>query len=569
MKRATRPLKLLCFTIALLTCLTLLAACGNDGTTDSTTEQLSTQTESEIHSETETETKDSSTSENSSETETETETETSTETESNPPEQPELKTSLSFAELSADTTLSDYFYGNYQCKATLTSLEEDGQVIALTTANTPSAASSSDPYVYFRYSQLIKDLGYDMASTRDYPHLVLRVRSVGRTGSVFSLFGYNTKNPSGAGTTGQLDAYVNNADEWQYIYFDLSSFKKNLLVYRLDITNFAIADGETLYISDIAFYATAEEAHAHITPDTYPILEQTAQDYVAKIMSFNVQTENGTQVRADIRMAMLRDLIDEYMPDSIGMQEVTTKWREMMDSYCFNQSYASVGEPRTPGGEANPIYYRSDKFDLVDSGTFWLSDTPDVAGSQFEESLYVRICTWAHLRDKATGKEYVHVNTHLDNLGSSDGRSLRTKQIVVILKFLQRFGDMPMVMTGDLNQAAVNSEGNQYAVYKTLTGAKAFELDGGTKAYSPFSNARYDAADNMPEGICATMTTYYDESGSKYNPAKEPIDYVLYTGASLTALSYKIRLYDVGGLYLSDHLPVISEIKFTPTPTAE
>ena len=126
-----------------------------------------------------------------------------------------------------------------------------------------------------------------------------------------------------------------------------------------------------------------------------------------------------------------------------------------------------------------------------------------------------------------------------------------------------------MVLTGDLNQAAVNSEGNQYAVYKTLTGAKAFELDDGTKAYSPFSNARYDAPDNMPEGTCATMTAYYDENGTKYNPAKEPIDYVLYTGASLTALSYKIRLYDRCGLYLSDHLPVICEIKFAPAPTEE
>ena len=231
MKRVTLPLKLLCITIALLTCLTLLAACNNGGNTDPTTEpstqapteQQDTQAPNETNAETDAETEEQQTTEPSSETETETETD--------PPAQPELKTSLSFAELSADTTLSDYFYGNYQCKAALTTLEEDGQVIALTTANTPSAASSSDPYVYFRYSQLIKDLGYDMASTRDYPHLVLRVRSVGRSGSVFSLFGYNTKNPSGAGTTGQLDAYVGNADEWQYIYFDLSSFKKNLHLF--------------------------------------------------------------------------------------------------------------------------------------------------------------------------------------------------------------------------------------------------------------------------------------------------------------------------------------------------
>ena len=126
-----------------------------------------------------------------------------------------------------------------------------------------------------------------------------------------------------------------------------------------------------------------------------------------------------------------------------------------------------------------------------------------------------------------------------------------------------------MVMTGDLNQAAVNSEGKQYAVYKTLTGAKAFKLDDGTEAFSRFSNARYEAPDNMPEGICATMVASHDPNGTKYNPAKEPIDYVLYTKDTLTALSYKIRLFDRCGMYLSDHLPVISEIRFAPTPTED
>ena len=166
----------------------------------------------------------------------------------------------------------------------------------------------------------------------------------------------------------------------------------------------------------------------------------------------------------------------------------------------------------------------------------------------------------------------MHLNTHLDHNGNNDsktGRSIRTQQFTVILKFMQRFENVPMVVTGDLNQAAVNADGNKYAVYKTMIGEKAFKLDDGTDAYSPLSNARHDALDNMPEGQCATMTTYYDETSTKYNPAKEPIDYLLYTKASLTALSYKIRLYDRGGIYLSDHLPVICELKFAPTPEAE
>ena len=559
-----RTVRLLCLMAALLLCLPLLAACDDGGNTDTTTEQEATEqttqaespTEDEIESELETtpDTEDTTVAD-------------TTEAETQPPE-PEIMTTLSFSTLSPDLDLSKYLFQSYQCTATLVNHPEDGQLLALTTSSV-STPASSDPYIYFRHAQLAKALGFEAADTREYPYVVLRIKGEGLTGGIFSFFGYKSKTPSGTGVTGQVDYRLQSTDEWQYLWIDLSKYDANLSLWRLDMENMAGANGEVLYISDVMFFADKEQSMTYQPSKTYPVTEQTAENYTAKVMSFNVQTENGTQVRADIRADMLRDLIDEYQPDSIGMQEVTTLWRGMMDNFVFNKSYAGVGEPRTQGGEACPIYYRTDKFDLVDSGTFWLSDTPEVAGSQFEESLYVRICTWVHLRDKVTGKEYVHVNTHLDNLGSSDGRSLRTKQIIVILKFIQRFGDIPMVLTGDLNQAAVNSEGNQYAVYKTLTGAKAFELDDGTKAYSPFSNARYDAPDNMPEGTCATMTTYYDENGTKYNPAKEPIDYVLYTGASLTALSYKIRLYDRCGLYLSDHLPVVCEIKFAPAPTEE
>lgn len=564
MKRSALWSRLLCLGLTLLFCLPLLVACDGGTGPEVTTETETEAPTSEPVTTEEPTTEEPTTEEDSSE-------QPTTEEDTTETPAPVLTTTLSFAEPDSALDLSKYFFNGHQCKAAFATDDELGQVLHLYTANTPKTKTQSDPYIYFRFSQMIKDLGYDTPDTRDYPHMVLRVRDVSMTGQIFSMFGYSSKTPSGTGVTGQLDTHVMANDGWQYLYFDLSSYKKNLIVLRLDLSP-AIADNESLYISDIMLFATAEEATAYLTPDVYPVTEQTAEDYVAKVMSFNVQTENGTSVPAEIRMDMLRDLIDEYMPDSIGMQEVTTKWRSMMDSYVFNQSYASVGEPRTSGGEANPIYYRTDKFELLDSGTFWLSDTPDVQGSMISGVNYPRICTWAHLRDRVTGLEYVHLNTHLDHNGNNDsktGRSIRTQQFTVILKFMQRFENVPMVVTGDLNQAAVNADGNKYAVYKTMIGEEAFKLDDGTEAYSPLSNARYDALDNMPEGQCATMTTYYDETSTKYNPAKEPIDYLLYTKASLTALSYKIRLYDRGGIYLSDHLPVICELKFAPTPEAE
>ncbi len=479
------------------------------------------------------------------------------------PEQ-EVLTTLSFSDIPKDIDLAKYFIRPHQCAVSLADTETDGQVLALTSSSI-MAAGTSDPYIYFKHAQLAKDLGYKSVNTQEYQYLVLRVRGAGLTGGIFSFYGYSTETPSGTGVTGQVDYRLQRTEDWQYLWINLSKYSKNLPLLRFDMENMAAENGEVLYIDSMAFFTDKDESLKYMPATTYPIKEQTADNYVAKIMSFNVQTENGTQVRADIRADMLRDLLDEYMPDSIGLQEVTTLWRGMMDNFIFNKSYASVGEPRTPGGEANPIYYRVDKYELIDSGTFWLSDTPDVSGSKFEGSQYVRICTWAHLRDLVTGNEFIHFNTHLDSLGGSDGRALRKQQIIVILKFLQRFGDLPMILTGDLNQAAVNSDGQKYSVYKTLTGIKKFTLDDGTEAFSPFSNARYDAPDNMPEGFCATMVASHNPNGTKYNPAKEPVDYVLYSPNSLTALSYKIRLYDRHGIYLSDHLPVICDIRFAPT----
>ena len=567
MKRLAQSIRIPCLALALLFCLPLLAACTGEDSPTQTTEKITQAPTEQVTTEQEVEeitTEEMTTEEITTEQVTE---QTTEEITTEAPE-PELLSAISFSALPADLDLSKYFIQPHQCKAALTDTEQDGQLLALTTASI-SAASSSDPYVYFKHAQLVKDLGYAPVDTRQYPYLVLRVRGQGLTGGIFSFFGYTSKKPSGTGVTGQVDYRLQRTEDWQYLWIDLSKYDKDLAILRLDMENMAAADGETLYISDMTFYADKQESLAYRPADTYPIKEQTAENYVAKIMSFNVQVESGSQVRADIRADMLHDLIDEYMPDSIGLQEVTPLWDGMMKNFVFNDSYACVGEQRAPGEEAVLIYYRTDKYELVDSGTFWLSDTPDVPGSKLEASKYIRICTWAHLRDRTTGNEYVHFNTHLDNLGGSDGRSLRKQQFTVILRFMQRFGDIPKIVTGDFNQASVNSEGKQYSVYKTMVGVNPFTLEDGTEVYSPLSNARYEAPDNMPEGICATMVASHDPNGAKYNPAKEPIDYVLYSRDTLSALSYKILLFDRCGMYLSDHLPVVCDIQFAPTPATE
>lgn len=463
--------------------------------------------------------------------------------------------------------LSDYLTRPSQTKSDTV---KDGNVSVLSLkAEKKADSQQSDPYVGLNYEKLAKAMGGKAVDTTEYPYLVLRVKGVDLWSRTFGLYAYTSNRVQGEGVFGEQKVRLKDTDEWQYIRFDLTASTKPLIAFRLDYINATITE-DTVLISDLYFCKTEEEAIAMTGPDTYPIKEQTADNYILNVMSFNVQTENGTQVRMDIRADMLRDLIDEYMPDSIGMQEVTANWRAIMDSYVFNDSYTGVGVARTSnpalGLEQSCIFYRSDKYDLLDSGTFWLSDTPNVAGSALEGCNYPRICTYVYLKDKVTGFEYIHMNTHLDHDGNNDakaGRAIRLAQAEVIMKKLYSLNpDAAVVITGDFNQRAVSpSSGNAYALYKLMTGERALTLDDGTEYTFALADSRMHAPDNMPEDFTATMTTYHDKSSSKYNPARGPIDYCFYSKNKLEALSYAIRLFDRDGVFLSDHLPVITSFK--------
>ena len=457
-----------------------------------------------------------------------------------------------------------------KCEVSFENDETEGKFLRMTTKSV-TAVGTAKPYILLELEELVASMNGILPNTTEYPHVVLKVRANDLWSRSLTYFGGPSVREAANYEGFARTARMADSDGWQYIYLDLTPFTKDWKVLFLNFEKAAGKNGESMDLSEIHFFATAEEA-ATLYPnmeDTYPIVEQTMEDYTLKVMSFNVQTENGTQVDFDLRAEMLRDLMDQLQPDSIGMQEVTTGWIYRMDTFAFNASYAGVGEGRTPGGEASSIYYRKDKFDLVNSGTFWLSETPDEAGTYLEASLYPRICTWAHLRDKVTGYEYIHVNTHLDHLGGSDGRSLRTAQTRVILEYLKSLPDVPMVMTGDFNQAKTNSEENTYAIFKNVLGQSSFTASTGEKMTGNFSDARAEAKDTVSPDVWASMTAYWQEGGEKYNPAKKPIDYVFYTTGDFDAMVYRNIHYHRDGIYMSDHLPQYCELHVKVAAEAE
>ncbi|MBQ7698874.1 MAG: endonuclease/exonuclease/phosphatase family protein [Clostridia bacterium] len=468
-----------------------------------------------------------------------------------------------------------YFTKPSYCAVSSVKDETEGDVIKISTSvNVPSGRK---PAVYFLYGDYSESIYETPADFTKRPFVFLKVKTVNAHDRLFDLTGSaSDKNASAAN---QVSARIPGGDGWHYICFDFTGASDlgKFRAFRINFEQLTGDEGEAVLISEMRV-CTAEEAKAYEEKDVFVVQEQTMQDYKIKVMQFNIQTENGNGAPFISRSEMYRKLVEELQPDVVGMQEVTVNWRKWLDSYVFNDSYDSVGVARSAkaeeGLEANPIYYRKDKFDLIDSGTFWLSSTPDVAGSKIEDlevevegetvkysANYPRICTWVQLKDKVTGAEFVHLNTHLDHNGnnkSTGGNAIRKKEMGVIIKFAQRFNDLPMFLTGDLNNMRTTSKGETYALIKMIEGKSKFTDTDGTKYTIKLADTRLNAPVTVDSDHTATMTKYYNES---YEPTREPIDYVFYDPETTEPLTYQTYLISEDDVWISDHLPLFTTFR--------
>lgn len=166
------------------------------------------------------------------------------------------------------------------------------------------------------------------------------------------------------------------------------------------------------------------------------------------VQSFNVRLhvesdgENAWPHRVDAVVAILT------RADLVGVQEALPEMLEDIDARAPGWARIGVGRNARGGGEFSAIYYRSDRFDLLDSGTFWLSETPDEPGSVGWDAALPRICTWGRLRDRRTGTVFVHANTHFDHQGE---RARRESARLLVARLGEIAGDAPLVLTGDFN----------------------------------------------------------------------------------------------------------------------
>lgn len=242
---------------------------------------------------------------------------------------------------------------------------------------------------------------------------------------------------------------------------------------------------------------------------------------VVKAMSFNVWVSQKTTERSERVLTMIKN----YTPDVLGVQEASPAWMTTLKNGLT--AYACVGGGRDGGtkGEHSAIFYLKDKYTLLESGTKWLSDTPD-AVSKYSESSLNRILSYAVLKRNSDGKVFVHVNTHYDH--TSD--VARKKQSQALVKIIEELSaKYPVVLTGDFN----TTKGSD--AYNTIIGAG-------------FSNS-FDIALEKQE-----KPTFHS-----YGSASKIIDFCFVSKGKISVTKYDVCTEMINGDYCSDHHPVYIE----------
>ncbi len=255
------------------------------------------------------------------------------------------------------------------------------------------------------------------------------------------------------------------------------------------------------------------------------------QDITA--MTYNVYIMGTGESSPEARTPYVISNIRNANPDSFGLEEADEGWVERIAAGMPEYAYVGHGRDKDLGGEASPIFYLKDKYELVKSGTFWLSKTPDKP-SRGWDAMFNRICTYAVLKDKETGFTYAHFNAHFDHLGVI----ARINSVAVInSKINELCPDMPLVFSGDLN----DSEGSDM-YYRILA--------------SGFKDTKTQAEETMD---CAT---YHGYSEATEASRPEPIDFVFVNAYAAKVKSYTVDKTQHNGIYASDHHPVIAKISF-------
>ncbi len=255
-----------------------------------------------------------------------------------------------------------------------------------------------------------------------------------------------------------------------------------------------------------------------------------------RVMTFNVRTgmandgPNDWNHRRDIMVRTIR----EQHPDVLGTQELNTFQGNYLVSKLPQYVWFGVGRRGDDSDEHMGVFYRTDRLRVIDSGSYWLSDTPDKFGSITWGNPYPRMVTWALFERMPDGRRFYYCNTHFPYRDQDElARTRSAEEILARLAALP--ARLPIVMTGDFNSAPDKPD---HAVLTTL-------LDDAWM---------HSASHHGPEKTFHNFTGVPDRR----------IDWILLRGFRAITASTITTQQD--GRYPSDHFPVVAELAWPALP---
>jgi len=253
-----------------------------------------------------------------------------------------------------------------------------------------------------------------------------------------------------------------------------------------------------------------------------------------KVMTLNVRYDNPRDsLNAwPNRAAIVSNFIREAKPDLLGMQEVLVHQYEFLDSVL--QDYGSVGVGRSDGakeGEMNPVFFRKERFDMVRTKTFWLSETPEVPGSQAWGAGLPRIVTWIEIVDKTNHDHIYYFNTHF----AHDSDSARIMSAKLLLGKVDSIASgFRFIITGDFNM---------------LPSSKGYSILTGPAESVPLLKDSYIISEKKPTGPLYTFNGFKDEAGTGR------IDFI-FVKDGMKVLEHRTIIKKERNIFISDHWPV-------------
>ncbi|WP_221929319.1 endonuclease/exonuclease/phosphatase family protein [Saccharicrinis carchari] len=256
-------------------------------------------------------------------------------------------------------------------------------------------------------------------------------------------------------------------------------------------------------------------------------------------MTFNVRYDNpGDSLNNwQNRKERVANSILFYDADILGTQEVLHN--QMKDLKRLLPGYESVGVGREDGkekGEYSALFYKKERFSVLDSGYFWLSETPEVAGSRGWDGACERIASWAKLKDKASGNTLIALNTHLDHVGVT----ARREGVKLILDRLAELSnDLPIILMGDFNAKPESDVINQITDKSNANHL----ID--SRAVSPI--------------VYGPSWTFHNFGRIPYE--KRPLIDYIFVSKDVEVLKHGILAETENKQFLSDHTPILVRIQ--------